>query len=69
MDRLAEAWVPREVFPEDCRMALAVEPSVGTAEMCLGLNSEQMPPLLSAGMFPEVCAGVCGGGWALVGGW
>lgn len=61
-DRLAEAWVPREVFLDDCRMALAVEPSVVTAEMCLGLNSNQLPPSLPSGLFLEIWGGVFGGG-------
>lgn len=70
VDRLAKAWVPREVFLDDRRMTLAVEPSGGTAEMCLGLNSDQLPPSLPSGLFLEIWGGVFGGGmgtWLEVG--
>lgn len=49
VDRLVEALVLGEVFLEDSRMLLALEPSVGTPEMCSQLHYGQLPPLLSSG--------------------
>lgn len=38
VDKLAEAWVPGEVFLEDSTMLLALELSVGTPEMSSQLH-------------------------------